>query len=76
MKLKIGDFSIELPHKEFLEKYGRMENPFGTKCSKANQDFYDSFFKMARSSFTNYFEEYKKWMEKYAEKSKSNKSDD
>lgn len=67
MKIKFGNISIELPYKEFTEKFGMMANPFAAMFSKTNEEFFQNFIKMSRTGFTKYFEEYRKWMEKHAD---------
>jgi hypothetical protein len=76
MEIKYGNVKITIPYEKFFLKHS-MENPFGAKFSKRNQDFFDAFFKRAAADYTNYFEEYKKWMDKFVDgMSKPDKSEE
>ena len=70
MKIKFGNVSIEFPYEKFLKDLGSMENPFGARFPKSSQDFYKAFSKMTPSSFSDYFEDYRKSMEKHIKMSK------
>ena len=75
MEIKFGDIKITVPYEKYLLKQS-MENPFGPMFSKPNQDFFNVFFKRAPIDYTNYFEEYKKWMEKFSKMGKPGKSEE
>lgn len=75
MEIKFGDIKITVPYEKYLIKHS-MENPFGTMFSKSNQDFFNAFIKRTPTDYTNYFEEYKKLMEKFAKMSKPGKSEE
>ncbi len=75
MEIKYGNIKMTIPYEKFLLKYS-MENPFGAMFSKRNQDF-EVFFKKAAADYASYFEEYRKWMEKFVgEMSKPGKSEE
>lgn len=76
MKIQFGNIEIRVPYEKYmLQKLTRMGNPFETMFSKSNHDFCNDFFKKSQSIFTNYFEEHKKWMEKFSEMNKPKKNE-
>lgn len=75
MEIKFGDIKIEVPYEKYLLKYG-MGNPFNAMSSKSNQDFFNAFFRKAFTDYANYLEEYRKWMEKFANMSNPGKSEE
>lgn len=75
MEIKFGDIKITFPYEKYLLKHS-MENPFEAMFSKPGQDFFNAFFKRASTDYNNYFEEYKKFMEKLIKMSKPDKSEE
>lgn len=76
MEIKYGNIKMSIPYEKFLLKYSS-GNPFGAMFSKRSQDLFETFFKKAVADYTNYFEEYKKWMDKFvAEMSKHDDSEE
>lgn len=76
MKITFGDIEIKVPYEKYvLQKISSMENPFESMFSKSNQELFIDFFKKTQSSFAHNFEEYKKWLEKFSETNKSEKSE-
>lgn len=76
MKIKYGKFEIELPYEEYLLRFSKMGNPFGTMSQLPSQDFFNDLMKQSRASFKNHLNEYKKWIEKLEEPDKSNISEE
>jgi len=76
MEIIYGDIKITIPYEKYFLKYG-MKNAFGAMFPKHNQDFFGTSSKRATADYTNYFEEYKKWMERFVVKmSKPGKSEE
>ncbi len=75
MEIQFGDIKIEIPYEKYWLKHS-MENPFGMMFSKSNHDFFNTFFKRMPVDYANYFEEYRRCMEKFIKMSKPDKSEE